>query len=99
MYTNKKPANPGVMGDPTSAQDNVSVLYTAHQVHTLAQIIFRQLSSSWPSRAPWTSPAGAAFGQAYALPAFGTGPMAPNPVPWGLPFQASAPPAFFYWYP
>ena len=84
---NKKTSNTGAGGDPAGAQDNLNALYTAHQVHTLAQIVFQQLAGSWSNRVPCTAPA------------FGMGGMAPNPFFYGQAFQPAAPPALFYWYP
>jgi hypothetical protein len=88
--TNRKASTTGVTSDPATAQDNMNQLYAAHQVHALAQIVFRQFAG-WQGQTPWTqqpfgAPAGAGFGSPVAMQG---GPMTLPP----------APPALFYWYP
>ena len=100
MSTNRKTSTTAVAGDPTGAQDNPNLLYAAHQVHTLAQIVFQRIASSWPNRAPWTPLASPVFGQPCPMPAFGAGTTAAPPVasaPGSL--QAAPPQVLFYWYP
>lgn len=79
--------------DTSAAQSKTNEVYTAHQVHTLAHLIFRQIAAGWGAR-PWTSPGAAAVtspmpGHAHApgWPAGGTAP------------QSGAPQPMVYWYP
>lgn len=92
----KKTTNSGISGDPTVAQENLNTLYTAHQVHTLAQMLFQQLAA-WQVRGPWSSPAGAVFAQPLAMP--GMAWPAPGPAYHPQGFVQGAPQALVYWYP
>ena len=59
--TTKKNESTTSGGDAASAQSKLNELYTAHQVHTLAQLIFQQIASGWsgpPNLASWTPGAG-----------------------------------------
>ena len=80
-----------------NAQENLNQLYTAHQVHTLAQLIFQRLAGEWQTQTGW-------------MPAMGA-PMAPpmspsmsppiggaNPVLGSGYLQGGAQPVL-YWYP
>jgi hypothetical protein len=105
--SNRKPSNSGMSGEPTNAQDNSNAMYTAHQVHTLANLIYRQMAGSWAGHAGWPAMMTAPMSQ----PPFASGfPMMPDPTAMGMgmtPGNGSwvgapgyvAPPALFYWYP
>ena len=94
----KKTTNPDTSGDPIQTQDNVSTLYTAHRVHTLAQILFQQIAA-WQRGASWIPPAAAVLPQFREMPAYGMGGSAPNPTLHGSGLPQGAGPALFYWYP
>ena len=88
--TNRRTSTTGVTSDPATAQDNMNELYAAHQVHTLAQIVFRHFAG-WQGGMPWTQPAfGAPTGAGFGTPVAMQGGPATFPA---------APPALFYWYP
>ena len=98
----KKTSNTATTGDPIQTpENNISTLYTAHQVHTLAQILFRQIAVGWQSGAYWFSPAGAGLPQSREIPAYAMGGPAPNSAPQapGTGMLQGTPPALFYWYP
>lgn len=94
----KKTPNPA-SGDPNPSQEPIHTLYTAHQVHTLAQILFRQITVGWQSGASWLPPAGAVLPQSREMPAYAMSGPAPNSAlhPPGL--LQGTPPTIFYWYP
>jgi hypothetical protein len=87
---------PGATGeDQPQASDAMNDLYAAHQVHTLAHLVYRRLSEGWAQAVPPlarpmlhpVTPQAFAPG-AVAMP--GPGVMQPLPVPGQ---------AIFYWYP
>lgn len=86
--SNRKNTASGVTGDSATTQDNMNLLYTAHQVHTLAQLVYRQMAGGWQGQAPWAAPAARA-----GFPA--AGPM----IAGSAATLPSGPPALFYWYP
>ena len=101
--SNRKQTTVGAMNDSATAQENLNVLYTAHQVHTMAQVVYRHLSGAWRSQTPWTPHATANFPQQFTAAGNGMGFSLPGTMPGAMPggvpaFQA-APPALFYWYP
>jgi hypothetical protein len=83
-------------GTNQEARQRMHELYMAHQAHTLAQMMFRQLASSWTVGQPWISPGGDVFAPpppqspspAGCAPGFGTASFAPG---------AGSP--LVYWYP
>jgi hypothetical protein len=70
--------------EATPAQDSMNELYAAHQIHTLAHLVYRRLSEGW-STAPGAVPRPVVH--AYGAPVPHVHPM---PVPG---------PAILYWYP
>ncbi len=99
--SNRKTTTATVSGDPAAAQDNMNTLYAAHQVHTLAQIVFQRLTAAGlQSQAPWSqSPAqspGRPFGAMPPGPGFWP---AQAPYSQGPGFAPVPQPALFYWYP
>ena len=90
---NKKKTNPTAAGDPSHTQESMNELYTAHQVHTLANLVFRRLAGGWAPAGGPAAHAGFAAGQAVPCgPASWTGaPMVHVPP--------GATPGPFYWYP
>jgi hypothetical protein len=46
-------------GPAATGQDPMHALYAAHQVHTLAHMVFRHLSAGTPAGPQWTAPMGA----------------------------------------
>ena len=86
-------------GAAESAQSKLNELYTAHQVHTLVQMLFQQLASSWSGVRPWIPPTGDGMtpggpGRPYASPWHGAMPPGQGP---GFPLGVSRP--LTYWYP
>lgn len=79
--------------DATDAQTKMNELYTAHQVHTLAHLIFQQIAAGW-SVCPWTSPAAGAVRS--SMPGLTNVPGWPGA---GLNSQNGAPQPMVYWYP
>jgi len=79
--TNRKHSATGNAGEATSSQEQVNALYTAHQVHTLANLIYRRMTTGFGSspaqsqpagQQPW-SPGDATYGAAGQSPWFGAG--------------------------
>ena len=104
--SNRKQPTMGVATDSATTQENLNVLYTAHQVHTMAQFVYRHLSGAWRNQGPWSQP-GAGFpaqftgptaSPNFAMPGPMTGSM-PGPMAGAVPTFPAAPPALFYWYP
>jgi len=105
--SNRKNSTVGVATDSSTAQENLNVLYTAHQVHTMAQFVYRHLAGGWRSQAPWAPNATGSYpapfaatgnATAYPMPGAMQGAM-PGVMPGAVPTFQAAPPALFYWYP
>lgn len=93
MSANRKAPTTTAGGDHgTNTQEHMNVLYAAHQVHTLAQIVLQQITGNRSGQAPWTMPAGVPGGP---YPGAGNG-MSPHAPGTSYP---AMPPALFYWYP
>ena len=94
----KKSSNAGVSGETASTQDDMNILYTAHQVHTLAQLVFQHLTAGRLPRmgtSPFAPPPSAVFTPPQAMQqGWGSGCAVPGP-PSGGPHAN----ALFYWYP
>ena len=88
---------------PDMTQEKLNELYTAHQVHTLAQLIYQQVAARRGGGNPWAQSPGA------GMPFPMSGQQAPMS---GQPFQAGqsnpggwtanaqgAPQPLIYWYP
>jgi hypothetical protein len=88
--TNKKRGTTQEKGGADATQDKLNELYTAHQVHTLAQLLFRQLAARANSVGPWTPSAGA-NPQRQAS-------GGPIPQTWAGARQGGPQP-LIYWYP
>ncbi len=100
MITDKKTTGAGVWGGAATGGENT--LYTAHKVHTLAQIVFQQLAGNWTNRTPWNGLNGFGVPQPYpVVPGQGVSQAAsPRPDAWGSAMaQGAPPPPLFYWYP
>lgn len=102
--SNRKQATAGVATDSSTAQENLNILYTAHQVHTMAQFVYRHLSGAWRSQTPWAPNAGVGFPTTFGTSANMSGftmpgGAMPNAMPGAVPTFHAAPPALFYWYP
>ena len=105
MSNRKHTTTTGVATDSATAQENLNVLYTAHQVHTMAQFVYRHLSGAWRGQTPWAPNAAAGF----PATTFGTSPnmsgftlpggAMPGAMQGAVPTFHAAPPALFYWYP
>lgn len=99
MSANRKAPTTAAGPDHGATHEHLNVLYTAHQVHTLAQIVLQQITGSRSSAAPWAMSAGVAC--AYAGPGNGMASQASSPMGMG-PGQGvnpAMPPALYYWYP
>ena len=102
--SNRKQTAMGVSSDSATTQENLNVLYTAHQVHTMAQFVYRHLSGAWRNQNPWSQHAGAGYAAPFAAAAapgagFGLPGAIPGLMPGPVPTFQAAPPALFYWYP
>ncbi len=105
--SNRKHSTVGVATDSSAAQENLNVLYTAHQVHTMAQVVYRHLSGAWRNQTPWTPGATGNFPSTFGAPATAPGftlpgtmqGAMPGAMPGAVPTFHAAPPALFYWYP
>jgi hypothetical protein len=87
------------MNDSGTAQENLNVLYTAHQVHTMAQFVYRHLSGAWRNQVPWAPHTTAGFAPQINAAVPGTGFALPGTMAGAVPSFQAAPPALFYWYP
>jgi hypothetical protein len=89
---NKRATSAAVGSDPGAAQDHMNVLYTAHQVHALAQIVYQKFTGGW---SPLERPADGAFHpsrtRAPASVHAGHDGVAIGPARWSL--------ALYYRYP
>lgn len=98
---NKRATSATVGSDPGAAQDHMNVLYTAHQVHALAQIVYQKFTGSWTNQTPWGAPQMGAFhsfaGHGAASAPFTPGTM--GTMGCGTAAGPMAPPALYYWYP
>jgi len=71
-------------------QEKLNELYTAHQVHTLAQLIYQQIVARKSGGQPWTPSPGAGM----------SSPMNGQSSPSGWTGSAQgAPQPLMYWYP
>ena len=71
-------------------QEKLNELYTAHQVHTLAQLIYQQIVARRSGGQPWTPSRGGGM----------SSPMNGQSSPSGWTGSAhGAPPPLMYWYP
>lgn len=111
--TNRRNSTTGAANDTGATQDNMNQLYAAHQVHTLAQIVYRHLAGGWQGQAGWTpqgnalpqgsgwqgQPAWTPQGSSFPQPGVGASPSSVGAAPRGGAAFPPMPPAVFYWYP
>jgi hypothetical protein len=84
----------GVSGGTANAQDPLQTLYMAHQVHTLAQLVYQQVAAGQqPPMGPWAPPAGPVFTAPQVTPGWGGAYQVPGTVP------GPHSPNLLYWYP
>ena len=96
--SNKKGPTSGTAADAAGAQEKMNTLYTAHQVHTLAHIVYHHFAGGAPL-SPWGMHPGAAFHPLHTVPHTGMAVGASVPLSFAHPAVPGAPPALFYWYP
>lgn len=96
--TRKKAESPRA-SDVSNAQAQLGQLYTAHQVHTLAQLLLQRLAAGgYPNRQvmPFVgTPAAMPLVGSACNPAWAP----PGPTAHGMGFVQGPPPALVYWYP
>jgi hypothetical protein len=95
--TTKKSASKSATGDGARAQDPYKDVYTAHQVHTIANLTFQRMAGGWRPPGPWMVPpldaaATAGAGIVGWPPGAAACPTAP-----GVAAGTARP--VFYWYP
>jgi hypothetical protein len=83
--------------DTAAADSNSNDWYTAHQVHTLAQLTYQRLAGSWQARAPWPAP-GSAAPPAPGTPAGNSGWAWSGPAWTSQAPQQPGSPFVIYWY-
>ena len=85
------PTRPGTDASPEVGQEQLQEIYTAHQVHTLAQIMFQQLACGWNGATH------ASYPNATSGPAVGWNPTGQQGM--GQPIWHNAHPPIVHWYP
>jgi hypothetical protein len=87
-------------GDAASAQSKMNELYTAHQVHTLAHLMFQQIASGWNGAPSWVTSVGAhAAAPVAGAPNLASWPSAAAVGQHHPPGVTTVPQPFMYWYP
>lgn len=95
--TKKTQQATGAPGDAASAQRQMNELYTAHQVHTLAQLLLQQITANRPDPSTWAMSTGTPTAGGPGIRPDGVG--APGYfVQTGGAFPV-APQPILYWYP
>lgn len=99
MTTRKNETTKGsVATDATSPQDRMNEVYTAHQVHTLAHLVYQQLTAGSPPMQPPWAPGAESFVPQQFAGANGQGPGSGWPSA-GVAASPCAPQPLIYWYP
>jgi len=99
MTTKKSETTTGE-SDAANAQKKMNELYTAHQVHTLAHLIFQQITAGWSAAQPWAAQAGpTATTPMPGHPQATSWPTGAGMAQHGAASPNGAPQPLMYWYP
>ena len=95
--TKKKRPVTSKQTEPHQAQDSMNMLYVAHQVHTLANVLFHRIAMA--GQDAWSRGVGVRQPQQPAAFGFGATPWnaGPQQTAAGAPNGVSQP--LLYWYP